>query len=34
MGFVDRAAAAYKEALAIQPDHERARNNLALIRKQ
>ena len=33
MGFLERAAPAYENALAIQPDYERARNNLALIRK-
>jgi tetratricopeptide (TPR) repeat protein len=32
LGFRDDAARAYEQALAIQPDHERARNNLKLLR--
>jgi tetratricopeptide (TPR) repeat protein len=31
LGFRTEAAQAYEKALAIQPDHERARNNLALL---
>jgi len=33
LGFHDDAARSYEQAIALQPDHERAKNNLALLRR-